>query len=424
MVKAKIITTGILIFMLPSALYAQPVTFYDAVNIALNTLDEIVLAKATRDASQLATKQVIAGQRPTVSVSVDASNRFVGGFNSIEEQGNDSSATLSSQWNAYQFGRKKYARENARIDEKNADLTYYKTESTTIKTIVNTYFSLIEIRRQYEIQVQSEKSAESALVKDDINYKNGTLAESVYLNSQAKYAKIKATRIGLKVQLDNMEQEFARIIGFNAPDNLPIPDLSKIPLPASLQIAIEQALANNADLQTIRNTIDKLKNTLASQNAERKGTVSLSASSRKNIDDGGDLSNSVSVKYSVAFDLNKTNRYKVEKTASDLSNNTVRLKVEQNKVRNDLRQYWQSYITQKNMLNANKITVQANKVALETQKVMYETGQATSAELLEKIEAEINATKQYVTGLKQYAIAVVDILTVTGNMAVDKFSDL
>ncbi len=422
MLKTKLISMGIFTFLGVS--YAQPVTFYNALNLALNTLDEINLARAVRDTTKLDTERLVAELKPTLSLSVDASNRFTGGLESVNRDGNASSATLSGRWTAYTFGREELAYENALIDEKNADLTYYKTETSVIKTIINTYFSLIELRRQYETQLQSEKSAESAMIRDNINFQNGTLSESVKLNSQAKFARIKATRIGLEVQLSNIEQEFERIVGFKAPENLPIPDLSKVSLPASLDMAIEQAFVHNPDLKILINNRDKLKNTLASEHAERKGTVTLSASSRKNIIDGGELNNTINLQYNITFDVNKSNRLKTEKTTLNLGNNAIRLKVEQNTVRNTLRQFWQVYVTQKNLLDANLITVQANKVAVETEQVKYNAGQSTSDALLEKIEAEINATQQYVTGLKQYALAIVDILTITGNMTVDKFSDL
>lgn len=409
---------------LSTGAYATPVTFYDALNMALNSLDEIQLAKSIRDNSNIDTKQVIAGQKPSLTATLDASNTFVGDFGNIREQGNASSATLTARWTAYQFGRKALARENAGIDEKNADLEYYKTESSIIKTVVTTYFSLIEVRHQYETQLKSEKNAESAVNKDTINFQNGTLAESVYLNSQAKYARIKANRIALEIQLNNLELEFKRIVGFQAPKNMPIPDLRKIILPETQEIAIQHAITNNADLGKINNTIDKLKNTLVSQQAERKGEITMSGSTRKDVKNGGDLRNTVAVQYQVPFDINTTNKYKVDKTAKDLTHNKIRLRIEQDKIRNAVRNHWQIYIQQKYLLDANKITMQANKVAVETETIMYDNGQSTSAKLLEKIEAEIQANKDYVSGLRQYAIAIVDLLTVMGNMSVDKFSKL
>lgn len=403
---------------------ATPVTFYDALNMALNSLDEIQLAQATRDSSRISTNQVIAGQKPTLTATLDASNSFNGDFNNIREQGNASSATLTARWTAYQFGRKALARQNAIIDEKNADLDYYKTESGIIKTVVNTYFSLIEIRRQYEIQLQSEKNAESVMNKDTINFQNGILAESAYLNSQAKYTRIKANRIALKIQLDNLESEFERIVGFKAPETMPMPDLSKIPLPQTQEIAIQQAVANNADLGKIHNDIDKLKNTLVSQQAERKGAITVSGTTRKDIKNGGNLRNTISIQYQVPFDVNSVNKYKVDKTAQNLSNDKIKLRIEQDKVRNAVRSHWQTYMQQKYLLDANLITMQASKVAVENETILYDNRQSTSAKILEKIEDEIKATKDYVTGLKQYATAIVDLLTVTGNMSIDKFSEL
>lgn len=416
----SLLCSSVCVAMLTPA-YATSFDFYDTVKTAVEGLDEVMIAKSNVALSASQVKQSILNTRPTVQASVGAGANFTG---KVDRKNTNSSLGISANWKVYDFERRTYATKNTIIDYETAKADLYVAYTEGIKAVISLYFGLIETRKHYTTLERSEKVARALYEQEKIRFQSGASTESLYLRTKASYQQIQASLRAKKLELDYMESEYTRYTGQKAPKTLSMPDLDKVEMPSTLDMAMTQALKNNKSIFKAQSSIDKVRNVIESQRRESLGTINFSISSRKDIKNGGLFHNNATIKYTVPLDffgvrenISKSNKINYVISKSKLKN-------KQSTVRKNLQTQWQIYITQKNMVQANMLNIQVAETELKSQQILLESGQGTAKDVLEKVQSTIKAAQNYVKGLRLYGTAIVDILGITGNMDIEKFRNL
>jgi outer membrane protein len=236
--------------------------FIKALTSAYETNPElqIALTQQYQTAEKLANAK--AGWRPSVSMTgrggmdatVSKSSQSIGNItagnrNRLSRENHQAGVAVTQ--NLYRGGQTYYGVKSAEYTVLAGEFGVHTKEQQVLQAAIKAYLETWLAERNLEARLTSEKfhrrNFEEISAQANVGEKTATEAAE----AQAKLAQATADRATQEAQLEAARETFRQVIGFNAPENLPLPNdlIADAALPKTVEALVQEAEEGSPDVQ-------------------------------------------------------------------------------------------------------------------------------------------------------------------------------
>ncbi len=383
---------GLLGALAPCVLAAPPVTFHQAVEIALEQNSSLQRAVHQAELNRLSVSDAVMRFFPNLRMSAGAGASFAPGdhTNTSVSTGLSSSVTLFDGWANVANLRE------ARLEESAGHLDMERTRQTVVFYVISGYLSMIEAREQ--LRVREENLAAQLEQEEQVTalVEGGNRAIADLYQQQANVASARASLVEARRAYELSQVDLVQALQLDpAVDHAfeipPLPEVFDAEDDQEFDELLQRAFEQRVDLQALETRLEAAAQGERAAAAGRWPGVSLSAGYSTRYSDGDDSrlfdqfdenqSGSVSLSMSLPlFDRGETSRA-IERARISVENARLSVSDQRQEVALQVRRAVLDWWAAREQLEAADARVRASEQALDATRERYDAGVATLLEV-------------------------------------------
>jgi outer membrane protein len=395
---------------------AQPITFDDAVKIALQKNNAVRLAEnaAALDATTVTQQKLsfLPDLRASTSTSESVGRNFSTNDGRIIDQTSQSmSAGLSSSVTLFDGFRNVSALQQAKLDEKASGQDLTRARQTAVFTVARNFLALVT--QQEQLRVQNENlaalAAEEAQIQKFVDA--GVRPISDLYQQRANVASARASVVDANNATENAKVDLIETLqldpratyDFRAPT---VSDPTTTARAYDLDSLVTRALATRPDLDASETRVDAAAQGVRQASASRWPTISLSAGyntafssaadaallSQLNDRRGGSIGIGISIPL---FDKGSAS-LATQRAQIQADNAELALSTQRQAVALDVRRAYLDFQAAQARLDAASAQLEAAQAALDASNQRYAAGKATLVEVTQARATQVQAASALV----------------------------
>lgn len=301
---------------------------------------------------------------------------------------------------------------------KAATFALQNAEQRVLLEAVNSYLDVARTREIYKLNQHNENVLGEQLEATGDRFKLGETTRTDVAQAESRRAAATSRRITAHGDMVTAESDFRRIYQIEPPEDIAITETLPV-TPESMDKLITEALNNDPALklayfnsETAKESIDIAKGVLLP-------TVTLDGSTQKRSGGGvGQLNQmedeAITVNVSVPLYQGGGEYADVRRARKTAEENAFRLDQERNNTVDRATAAWESLVTARGAIDAQKSSVDSAKLALEGVKQEQEVGSRTVLDVLDAEQELFQAQVNLITAKRNYASAAYTVLSSVG----------
>ena len=257
----------------------------------------------------------------------------------------------------------------AKSQVKSARANLYNTEQATLLDAVAVYMDVIRDKAVLDLQISNEKVLARHLDSYQKRFKAGELTRTDVAQSEARLSGAKAAKIAAEGALQVSNANYLSVVGLEPASKMDyVSDQVKLPLPKTLDAAIDAALTNNPQIKAAEYALQAAGYTVNAKKGVLAPSVDVSAGAGKQHDVSMFKRNDTwEVMANVSVPLYQSGAEYADIRAAKQTENQYRILL--SKIRQDVRAQtitaWENYTSNKAQINSIKAQIKASKIALD-----------------------------------------------------------
>lgn len=396
-------------------------TLEEALPLAYNNSEEIVIAKEAFIGEVQSMSNAIAGFMPNVNVAIKTQNSKKNPVNRLDDTNQETSTSQSLEIvqpifnGGSDIANLKTANSQFRVSR----AKFYDSEQTFLMSAIQAYLDLYEAQELYNIAITSLDFRNTEFQASEERLKLGLETLTGTAIAKTKLFQAEATKAAYFAKLESLKARFKDIFSVD-PLDLALPN-DKENLPEDLENFTKRAMASNFTLAQAQHSASAAKSSSHSVSGKLLPKVDLFAQSSRNTstiitsNPSKVLSTGISVTIPI-LSRGGAEYADIRKANSDARGASQRLQAIMHEVNVNAVSIWQQYQASKISLAYSAEAVQSSELALEGAKQEYLVGSKTMLDVFQ-LEDELNKAKtQDIEIKKSYIINMYNMQSYMGNM--------
>lgn len=254
-------------------------TLMDAVEAAYANNPTLVAQRYRQKSSNENYVQTRAQYGPSLSIDATARydyDRFRGRTLTSEDRG---SVTLTARQSVYTGGRLRGALAEARANVRGSEEVLRRVEGEVVRDVIIAYAAVVRDRQRLDVARENVAALRAQLDERRAKRRVRDVTITDVAQSDARLASGESQLASSEAQLAISEGEYLRIVGHEARDLAPLPELPG--LPETIDQAFAVADDENANLTAARHAEEASRANIAEQRGNQRPTATISASAGK-----------------------------------------------------------------------------------------------------------------------------------------------
>jgi outer membrane protein/S-layer protein transport system outer membrane protein len=264
----------------PSAAGAE--TLMDAVNAAYGSNPVLAEQRYQQKSTNENYVQARAQYGPTLSANIQATRDYTNP--AIRQVSKTGAGYLQLNQQIYTGGRRRGQLEQEHANVKASEEQLRRVEGETVASVIGAYAAVLRDQRRLEVAQENVDVLQQQLKERRVRRKVRDVTITDLAQSDARLAAGEAQLAQAQAQLAVSRGEYLRVVGHEAGELAPLPELPG--LPGSIDEAFAVADAENANLAAARHQEEASRANIATQRGQQRPTASIQVQAVKT----GDLS--------------------------------------------------------------------------------------------------------------------------------------
>lgn len=305
-----------------------------------------------------------------------------------------------------------------------ADFT--NTEQTTLLDASKAYLELFSSSEVYKLNLKNEQVFKELLKSIQTRAKLGELTQTDVANAESELADAITKRISSRADFEIKKGTYLKVIGFEAAEELHLPELPTDLIPQDLSEMINQAMISNPSIVNADYTARANYDNVGIAQAKLLPQVDIQGSAGRTVSKGSTLisasnngrQNDYSAKATLSVPLfqggaNWSGLRKARQTATQtkISLTTVR-----NAIKENCQTAWETWVSARLRIEQIKTQIKSAQTNLNGVRSEFQEGERIFIEVLDAENKLFNAKVSMETAKKDLYVAAYTLLSLTGRL--------
>ena len=328
--------------------------------------------------------------------------------------------TLSATQTLYRGGRNGAAVSEARARVAAAQAELVDVEQSVLLAALEAYVDVQRDMKAVAIRLKNVEVLARQFSDADTRFELGEATRTDVAQADARLAGARSQLARARADLAATRARYERVVGAPAGDLAPTPPLPL--LPAGVEEAFEEALANQPQLEAARRNVDAARAAVREVEGRRRPTVSITGSAARNsfLYDIENIPSerrlAVTGRVTVPLSTGGLNRALTQQSRALESQSRQRLAEQRRVVRERVASAWSQYNATGIQIQASEQEVQANEIAVRGVRSEEENGLRTTLDILNAEQELLNARLNLVTAQRDAYVAAHNLLASVGRL--------
>ena len=404
--------------------YCQSINLPEAIDIALKSNLQILMAQEKVRETEQAMKEAFAGYFPLLSLQGNYTHLgeppkvYIPDWGEFEFGPQDTTAfALSLTQPLYTSGQISLANQQAKLSYQVAREDLKSTQSEIVFQVKQSFYSVILAQENLQITKQALDQAEAHLQIAESFYQSGRASRFDLLRAKVEMAKFKPEVIRAKNDLALAKESLAILL--SQPSSLEIEEKLKFePGLLILDEALQAALSCRSDLKSLRLQEDMASLSIRITRAVNLPSLSLLGNYEYTSGGGREWENDWNVNLVLGFTLFDAgkNKAQVEQRRSQVRQTQLAIKQLRDGIQLEVKQaFWNMQAAKESMV-AQEQSIQQAEEALSIAEARYKNGTITQVEVLDAQLALTTARLGYTRALYDYNLSRANLTKAMGKI--------
>lgn len=387
---------------------------------------ELEAQRKTQKALDESVPQALSGALPTASVGYEKGRRRTS-FGGTDWSYADALTKNLSVTQPIFRGGSTWANVKAARNEVRAGQERLKqAEQDILLQAVTVYMDVVRTQSVMELSRKNLTVLEKQMAASQQRFDVGEDTRTDVAQSEARVALAKSQLVKSEGDYAAAKAAFKRTIGYEAPENLPTPDIS-LKLPDSLQEAIELADKNNPRLKEAEYLKESADYTINSNVGRLLPSVNLRGA--MNRQEGAGVTGTstfdqdeVLLAVSVPLFQGGAEYSRVREAKENYQRQRFSELDMANRVRQLAISAWEDWTAAQAAMESDKAAIEAAEIALEGVKQEQQYGARTTLDVLDAERELFNTQVQFVTSQRDEVVAAYGVLSAVGRLTAESLA--
>ncbi len=404
--------------------YGQSINLPEAIDIALKSNPQILMAQEKVRETEQAMKEAFAGYFPLLSLQGNYTHLgeppkvHIPDWGDLEIGPQDTTAfALSLTQPLYTSGQLSLTNQQAKLNYQVAREDLKSTQSETVFQVKQSFYSVILAQENLQITKQALDQAEAHLQIAESFYQSGRASRFDLLRAKVEMAKFKPEVIRAKNDLALTKESLAILL--SQPSSLEIEEKLKFePGLLSLDEALQAALVYRSDLKSLRLQEDMAGLSIGITRAANLPSLSFLGNYEYTSSGGSKWENKWNVNLVLGFTLFDAgkNKAQVEQKRSQVRQMQLAIEQLRDGIQLEVKQAFWNIQAAKESMVAQEQSIQQAEEALSIAEARYKSGTITQVEVLDAQLALTSAQLGYTGALYDYNLSRANLTKAMGKM--------
>ena len=404
--------------------YGQSINLPEAIDIALKSNPQILMAQEKVRETEQAMKEAFAGYFPLLSLQGNYTHLgeppkvHIPDWGDLEIGPQDTTAfALSLTQPLYTSGQLSLTNQQAKLNYQVAREDLKSTQSETVFQVKESFYSVILAQENLQITKQALDQAEAHLQIAESFYQSGRASRFDLLRAKVEMAKFKPEVIRAKNDLALTKESLAILL--SQPSSLEIEEKLKFePGLLSLDEALQAALVYRSDLKSLRLQEDMAGLSIGITRAANLPSLSFLGNYEYTSSGGSKWENKWNVNLVLGFTLFDAgkNKAQVEQKRSQVRQMQLAIEQLRDGIQLEVKQAFWNIQAAKESMVAQEQSIQQAEEALSIAEARYKSGTITQVEVLDAQLALTSAQLGYTGALYDYNLSRANLTKAMGKM--------
>lgn len=404
--------------------YGQSINLQEAIDIALKSNPQILMAQEKVRETEQAMKEAFAGYFPLLSLQGNYTHLgeppkvHIPDWGDLEIGPQDTTAfALSLTQPLYTSGQLSLTNQQAKLNYQVAREDLKSTQSETVFQVKQSFYSVILAQENLQITKQALDQAEAHLQIAESFYQSGRASRFDLLRAKVEMAKFKPEVIRAKNDLALTKESLAILL--SQPSSLEIEEKLKFePGLLSLDEALQAALVYRSDLKSLRLQEDMAGLSIGITRAVNLPSLSFLGNYEYTSSGGSKWKNKWNVNLVLGFTLFDAgkNKAQVEQKRSQVRQMQLAIEQLRDGIQLEVKQAFWNIQAAKESMVAQEQSIQQAEEALSIAEARYKSGTITQVEVLDAQLALTSAQLGYTGALYDYNLSRANLTKAMGKM--------
>jgi len=366
--------------------------------------------------------QALAGWRPTVTLSADASAQHTDGNSTGSSDSQPRSASLRISQPVYRGGRTVNGIAQAEANVLAARQTLRQTEQTVLQGTVRAYMDVLRDQAVVDLNAANLQRLRRQLEATRDRFEVGEVTRTDVAQAEARVSGAISSLVAAQGVLESSRATFRRVIGLEPVNLSRVPALG--PLPESEEEARQVALSENPLIQQAVRSEEASRAAVDVARGVIFPTVSLSGTLSRGYETStfNDRLDSASVAATVSIPLYQTgSEYsRIRQAKQTNSQRRIDIETQRRAVTESVTQAWAALNSATEQIRANVDQVRANEVALDGVRQEAEVGSRTVLDVLDAEQELLNSQVALVRSERDEFVAGFDLRVALGRLSAER----
>jgi len=404
--------------------YGQSINLQEAIDIALKSNPQILMAQEKVRETEQAMKEAFAGYFPLLSLQGNYTHLgeppkvHIPDWGDFEFGAQDTTAfALSLTQPLYTSGQLSLANQQAKLSYQIAREDLKSTQSEAVFQVKESFYSIILAQENLQITKQALDQSEAHLQIAESFYQSGRASRFDLLRAKVEMAKFKPEVIRAKNDLALAKESLAILL--SQPSSLEIEEKLKFELgQLNLSEALQAALVYRSDLKSLCLQEDMAGLSIRITRAANLPSLSFLGNYEYTSSGGSKWENKWNVNLVLGFTLFDAgkNKAQVEQKRSQVRQMQLAIEQLRDGIRLEVKQAFWNIQAAKESLVAQEQNIQQAEEALSIAEARYKSGTITQVEVLDVQLALTSARLGYTKALYDYNLSRANLTKAMGKM--------